>query len=100
MLIDIVKNLLLKVIDDIDAGNSNITEDDANQIIDCLTKYTRKDRPLSKYEACVYLGMARSTFDKYVSLGKIPKGKSRPGFKELYWIKQELDDVVTKLRNK
>lgn len=100
MLIDLVKKLLLKVVDDIDAGNSNINEDDANKIIECLTQYTRQDRPLSKYEACVYLGIARSTFDKYVALGKIPKGKHRAGFKEIYWTKEDLDNVVTKLKSK
>ena len=30
----------------------------------------------------------------------IPKGKHRAGFKELYWIKKDLDDVVTKLKHK
>lgn len=100
MLIDVIKKLLLKVIDDIDSGNSNITESDANEIIECLTKYTQKDRPISKYEACVYLGLARSTFDKYVANGIIPKGKHRACFKELYWIKKDLDDVVTKLKHK
>ena len=55
---------------------------------------------MSNYEACIYLGLARSTFDKYVANGIIPKGKHRAGFKELYWIKKDLDDVVTKLKHK
>lgn len=93
-MLNIIKSILLKIIDDIDAGNSNITESDANNIIDCLRKYTHKDVPISKYEACKYLNIARSTFDKYVSLGKLPKGKTRQGFKELYWTKKELNEFI------
>lgn len=100
MLIQTIKQLLLKVIDDIDAGNSNITEDDAMAIVECLHKYTRKDECLSKYEACKYLNLARSTFDKYVALNKIPKGNKRIGFKELYWTKAELDECIKHFHNK
>lgn len=91
MYIDVIKNLLQKILDNIDAGNSNITEDDADKIINCLKEFTNKDEYISKYQACQYMNMARSTFDKYVALGKIPKGKHRAGFKELCWTKRELD---------
>lgn len=93
-MLNVIKSILLKIIDDIDCGNSNITEDDASKIIDCLREYTHKDVPISKYSACVYLSIARSTFDKYVSTGKLPQGKKRQGFKELYWTKAELDDFA------
>jgi len=36
------------------------------------------------------LNISRSTFDKLVKEGKLPKGKKRMGFKELSWKKEEL----------
>ena len=35
-MINIIRNLLLKIIDNIDAGNSNITEKEALEIIDII----------------------------------------------------------------
>lgn len=32
----IIRSLLIKIVDDIDAGNSNITEDEANELINTL----------------------------------------------------------------
>lgn len=46
-----IKQILLKIVDDIDAGNSNIEEDDAVKIIKVLKQYTRKDTPINKYQA-------------------------------------------------
>jgi predicted DNA-binding transcriptional regulator AlpA len=86
-----IKRLLLKIIDDIDAGNSNITEDEGIKIIESLKRYTRKDTSMSKYQAYTYLNISRATFDNYVKEGKLPKGKKVEGFKELMWTKKELD---------
>lgn len=52
---------------------------------------------MSKYEACLYLNMSRSTFDSNVKQGVIPKGKKRLGFKEIYWLKSDLDKVLVNL---
>ena len=85
-----IKKLLLKIVDDIDADNSNADEDELIQIVNALKKYTRKDVPMSKYQAYTYLGISRATFDNLVREGKLPKGKKIPGFKELQWYKRDL----------
>lgn len=85
-----LKPYLQKMIDDIDAGNSNIEEDDAIEIARFVKEIARKDMPMSKYEACVYLNISRSKFDGHVREGKIPKGKKMPGWKELAWFKKDL----------
>lgn len=69
MMLDIIKNLLLKIIDDID-------------------------------QACNYLGISRATFDNYVREGKIPKGLKQPGFRELFWLKRDLDEIKERLQKK
>lgn len=94
-----MRNLLLKIVDDIDAGNSNITEGEALEIVDSLKRFTDKEKRLSKYAACEYLNVSRVTFDNYVREGKLPRGKHEIGFKELSWSKKELDEFVKKCRN-
>ena len=84
-----IKKLLLGIVDDIDAGNSNIDEGEAIQIAKVL-KSMRKDTPMSKYQAYTYLGISRAKFDNLVREGKIPKGKKVAGFRELQWYKKDL----------
>lgn len=93
-MLKVIRNLLLKIVDDIDAGNSNITEGEAMEIVDSLKR-------LSKYAACEYLNVSRATFDNYVREGKLPRGKHEAGFKELSWDKKTLDEFIrrNKIRN-
>ena len=84
-----IRKLLLGIVADIDAGNSNIDEDEAIRIAKVL-KSMRKDTPMSKYQAYTYLGISRAKFDNLVREGKIPKGKKVAGFRELQWYKKDL----------
>lgn len=92
----VIRSLLLK--DDIDAGNSNITEGEAMEIVDSLKRFTDKEKRLSKYAACEYLNVSRATFDNYVREGYLPRGKHEAGFKELSWDRKTLDEFIR--RNK
>lgn len=98
-MLKVIRSLLLKIVDDIDAGNSNISEGEAIEIVDSLKRFTDKERRLSKYAACEHLNVSRATFDNYVREGKLPRGKHEIGFKELSWSKKELDESVKKCRN-
>ena len=93
-MIDIIKKYLLKIIDNIDAGNSNLTESEAIELVDTLKRLTDREKRLSKYEACRYLNVSRATFDNYVREGKLPRGKHVAGFKELGWFKKDLDKFI------
>lgn len=93
-MLSIIKKLLLKIVDDIDAGNSNISEEESIELIKNLKRFTDKEQRMSKYAACQYLNMSRATFDNYVREGKLPKGKHEIGFKELSWTKKELDNYI------
>lgn len=83
----------------IDAGNSNITEGEAIEIVDNLRRFTDKEKRLSKYAACEYLNVSRATFDNYVREGKLPRGKHEIGFKELSWNKKTLDEFIRRSKH-
>lgn len=84
-----LKKLLTKLLRDtankIDSGTCELSEEEATQMLEVLSHIA-----LSKEQACIYLNMSRSRFDDLVRQGKLPKGKKRIGFKELFWYKDEL----------
>jgi hypothetical protein len=82
-MLSVIRKLLLKIVDDIDCGNSELTEEESLEVIKALRKYSRKDAPMSKYQAYTYLNISRAKFDNLVRAGTIPRGKKIPGFKEL-----------------
>lgn len=90
-MIHIIRKYLLELVDNIDAGNSNLTEDEVLELINVLKELTSRDSRLSKYQACQYLNISRATFDNLVRDGRIPRGKKQAGFKELSWTKKDLD---------
>lgn len=97
-MLNIIKKLLLNIVDDIDTGNSNITEDEQLQIIDHLKSIS--EPRLSKYQACKFLNMSRAKFDALVADGKLPKGVKQQGFKELSWKKNELLNYIKRNEKK
>lgn len=85
-----------KIIDDLDSGNSNISEEDCDEVIKTINHYADSNRKFSKCQAYRYLGIGRSTFDLYVKEGKLPEGKKELGFKEKFWTRRTLDDFRSK----
>lgn len=98
-MLKVIKLLLEKIINDIDCGNSNITEDEAMDIIKIIKSYTDKTQRLSKYQVCQKLNVSRAIFDNLVREGIIPRGEKVIGFKELFWEEKVLDKVIESKRN-
>lgn len=84
-----IANLLRDVANKIDAGNTEITEDEAMDIISMIAHES-----LSKEESCIYMNLKTSRFDDLVRNGIIPKGVKRKGWKELRWYKDDLIKVI------
>ena len=99
-MLKVIRELLLKMVDNIDAGNSNLAEDEALQAISYLKELTNKEKRLSKCEAYRYLNVSRATFDNYVRAGKLPRGQHTAGFKELSWTKKDLDAFIRECKSK
>lgn len=66
----ILRKVLEEAINNIDAGNSNHSDDELDDIISSLTKLNRGIKRISKREACErilhYYDCAKNVFDKYV----------------------------------
>lgn len=97
----VLRGLLEECINNIDAGNSNHSEEELNSIIKDLTKLNRGIKRISKRYACdKILHCSLSTFDNYVKLGLIPPGHKEVGFKELSWSEKDFDKVTMDKINK
>ncbi len=93
-----VVTALRALADRIDAGNTELTEEEAMDILSVVAH-----NALSKEQACEYVDLQRSQFDNLIALGKIPKGRKRRGHKELVWYADELDAAkpnIKKLKNR
>ena len=90
-MLSIIKNLLQQIINDIDSNNTNLTYEDQMKALRFIQNMTDKNFRMSKIQACDYLGVSRATFDNYVKNGWIPRGEKQDGFKELSWMKSDLD---------
>lgn len=89
-MLKIIRSILQKFIDDIDADNSNLSFEQQCDIVRLLSNVGNSDE-MSKTQAADYIGVCRATFDNYVRDGFLPKGEKKEGFKELRWYKCDLD---------
>lgn len=89
-----ISNALRAAADRFDAGTSEITEEEAIDILSIIAH-----NALSKEQACEYVHKQRSQFDNLIALGKLPKGRKRRGYKELVWYEDELDAAIKSIEN-
>ena len=87
----LTKELLLKIANSIDENNSYINPEQYKELLSTVNFMTQSNVKYSKYQAINYLNISRATFDNYVADGKIPKGRKQQGFKEIFWLKSDLD---------
>ena len=96
-MLKVIRDLLLKIVDSIDTGNSNITEKEAFEIIDIIKHYTDTTQYYNRTQAAKYLNCSVQSFDLYRKEGKIPEGiKQVGGVRQ--WTKQQLDEYITKYK--
>lgn len=93
-IINTLRAALVAIIERIDEGKCRMSDEDAMKAIEVVGEWAKRDRWMSKYQACNYLGLSRSTFDERVRLGMLPKGRKIQGFKELVWTKEEIDKWI------
>ena len=84
-MLSIISKLLREKADDIDAGNSRLSEEQQYMIMDMMARISNPHEKLSKAQSLKYLKkhgikIRRATFDNYVKEGKIPEGRHELGF--------------------
>ena len=96
-MLKIIRTILQKWIDDIDADNTNLNYEQQCNIIRLMSNVDLgQENEMNKTQAADYIGVSRATFDNYVRDGFIPKGKQVGNFKELRWYKSDLDLFLMK----
>ena len=96
-MLQIIKSILQKFIDDIDANNTNLDYQQQCDLLRILSNVNLgQENEMNKTQAADYLGISRATFDNYIKDGFIPKGKQIGNFKELRWYKSDLDLFLEK----
>lgn len=90
MYLQAIKAILLAIVDQINSGSCNLSDDDALQTLDMLRRYVNPEEKLSKDQVCSKLKISRATFDNRVRAGVYPKGKKQRGFKELFWTNKDI----------
>lgn len=97
ILTKLLKQELQTALDNVEAGNSNCTDEELSQITQLLASINKGGKRISKLYACEkILHCSVSTFDNYVREGIIPPGRKEPHFKELSWT--ESDFIGVKLK--
>lgn len=94
----LLAGLLRKVAEDIDIGNSNISEEEALMICEHIHAISDKTEIMSTYEACKYLNVSRATLNNYIKAGQLKKGTHMMGFQALGYRKRDLDEFIQKKR--
>lgn len=83
--------ILENTLENVNAGNTNITEEEASVIIDHLTMLNKGVATVSKAYACEHvLHITSNKFDYLVRKGIIPHGRKRLGFNDRQTINAEM----------
>lgn len=86
---EIIAKLLHEYADNIQKGTSNITIEEAGNILAAVAHIA-----MSKEEVCEYLNISRSRFDDLVREGRIPRGKKVKHKNNLVWYKDEILSAI------
>ena len=95
-ILKMLKNELLRIVDNIDSGNSNLSSEELEEVCEMISILSNAESKLSKYQVIDKLHISRATFD-YVAKGVVCKGRSQQGFKEKYWYNKDLDKLKAHL---
>ena len=73
-LLQVIKSILQNIIDQIDSGNCNMSNEEMLKTIDMLRQYANPEEKLSKDQVCSKLNVSRATFDNKVRAGRFRRG--------------------------
>lgn len=93
-IVEVLKEQLKYAIENLDAGNSNMNDEELLKVAEAISIINKCIPRISKAQACEQiLHCSPATFDNYVRMGIIPKGQKRLGFNELSWTMKDFEGV-------
>lgn len=93
-MLEIIKSALKQLLNDMDSGNSSISEQEQQELINLFEKINKKE--LNKTETANYLGVSTSTINNYIKRGLLPEGTKKQGESKKVWLKSDLDKFLLK----
>ena len=93
-MLEIIKSALRQILNDMDSGNSSISESEQQELLNLFEKINKQE--LNKTETAEYLGVSTSTVNNYVNRGWIPEGIKKAGFSQKVWLKSDLNKFLMK----
>ena len=93
-MLEVIKSVLRQLLNDMDSGNSSISESEQEELLNIFEKINKKE--LNKTETAEYLGVSTSTINNYVNRGWIPEGIKKPGSSQKVWLKSDLNKFLLK----
>lgn len=93
--LELLKSILQKTIDDIDAGNTTSDDKTLETAIEVVSNLNKGIPKYSKrYLSDKILHCSESCFNNYLAMGLIPPGKKEYGFKELRWSIRDMKEAL------
>lgn len=96
-MLKVIKDQLIKIIDDIDTSNSNLTSEQAIQVAEFLNEMTSTKKLYNRTKAAEYLNCSVQSLDLYRKDGTLEEGKKEKGG-VIQWTKKQLDDCIERRR--
>ena len=96
-MLKVIKDQLIKIINDIDTGNSNLTPEQTIQVAELLNEITNPKKLYNRTQADKYLICCVQSLDLYRKDGTLEEGKKEKGG-VIQWTKKQLDDCIERRR--
>lgn len=97
--LQVIKTLASSVIDTINAGTCEMSEAEVEEMFEQIEKMVKPDRMYSLYESSRFLGVSERTMRNYVKSGKLRAPRSKQGWTEKYYLREDLLACKENLKN-
>ena len=97
-MLKVIRGQIVRILDDIDTGNSNLTPEQTIQVAEFLNEMTTTKKLYNRTKAAEYLNCSVQSLDLYRKDGTLEEGKKEKGG-VIQWTKKQLDDCIERRRN-
>ena len=96
-MLKVIREQIVRILDDIDTGNTNITPEQTIQVAEFLNEMTSTKKLYNRTKAAEYLNCSVQSLDLYRKDGTLEEGRKEKGG-VIQWTKKQLDDCIERRR--